>query len=47
MASVLASAGAIALAIVLGFRAATVLALVCYVLALADVWLSRDVGAGT
>jgi hypothetical protein len=47
VASVLASAGAIALAIVLGFQAATVLALVCYVLALVDVWLSaRDVGAG-
>jgi hypothetical protein len=37
VASVLASAGAIALAIVLGFQAATVLALVCYVLALIDV----------
>jgi hypothetical protein len=35
--SVLASAAAITLAILFGFRAATVLALVCYLVALADV----------
>jgi hypothetical protein len=37
VASVLASAGAIALAILFGFRAATALALACYVIALLDV----------
>jgi hypothetical protein len=37
VASVLASAGAIAIAILYGFRAATVLALVCYLIALLDV----------